>query len=542
MSDELIERANNARRLALMIVENRSGPALAAAIPHLHEAASLFASAGRPVRQAECLIDCARVHERLGQHREAASAYREALPLVEDESDLSLAIAAASGAGQALLALHDSEQATALFERAAALADQVNDHLRLAQVRLDLARCLLARGEAAAARSIATAALATFSAYRQTQQRAVCLERLAEAAFQAGDPAEGARLYREAAEQLHELGRIAEADAVLARWADVERDRAAYDNALRIDRERIARHEASGNRALLAQAFLHLGLIEAKRRDQAAALAAFQRARALWEALEDQSSMARADYHIAAALIALGERDDARQRLEQAAALAAAARDHRTEAEALASLVAVLRAAGDEAGTAATVQRWVEALRASGDREQEIAALGELAELGRRTGRLDRAEEALREVIALCQGDPQRYRVQLVDAHHHLGVLMARRGDLAGGLEQLQRALALLGEIPAYALRAHLRYRIGNCLLRLGRAREAQEQLQEALAACPDDKLRARILVDLGNAQALLGQEESAIDFFEQAARVAEQQGDVRATQIIRRQSGALKR
>ena len=39
-----------------------------------------------------------------------------------------------------------------------------------------------------------------------------------------------------------------------------------------------------------------------------------------------------------------------------------------------------------------------------------------------------------------------------------------------------------------------------------------------------------------------IGQEDEAIDLFEQAAKVAEKQGDVRATQMIRRQAGGLKK
>ena len=147
---------------------------------------------------------------------------------------------------------------------------------------------------------------------------------------------------------------------------------------------------------------------------------------------------------------------------------------------------------------------------------------------------------ALRELIAACTD--QAHRNQRIDAHHNLGVLIARRGDLAGGLDHLVQALGLLGEDPAHAVRAQLLYRIGNLQLRLDRPAAALRSLQGALAANPDEKLRPRILVDLGNAQAQLGQEDEAIDLFEQAAKVAEKQGDVRATQMIRRQAGGLKK
>jgi len=186
------------------------------------------------------------------------------------------------------------------------------------------------------------------------------------------------------------------------------------------------------------------------------------------------------------------------------------------------------------------LRRWADVLRRSGDRAHEIQALGELAEVGRQTGEFTHAEQALRDLIAAC-GDPA-HRSQLIDAHHHLGVMMTRRGDLDGGVDHLRRALTLLGELPAYALRAQLLYRIGNIELRQNHAAKALLLLQQALAANPDEKLRPRILVDLGNAQAQLGQEDVALELFEQAAKVAEKQGDMRATTIIRRAASGLRK
>ena len=119
---------------------------------------------------------------------------------------------------------------------------------------------------------------------------------------------------------------------------------------------------------------------------------------------------------------------------------------------------------------------------------------------------------------------------------------MVRRGDLDGGRDHLTQALLLLGDLPAYATRAQLQYRIGNIALRQQDGATALACLQSALAANPDEKLRPRILVDLGNAQVMLGQEDLAIGLFEQAAKVAEKQGDMRATQIIRRGAGGLKK
>ena len=539
MSD-IEDRANDARRLGLMIVESRAGQALAAAIPHFREAADLFGHEQRAVRRAECLIDLGRVQVRLGHPMDGAQVFAEALALVEDEGDLTQAIIAASEGGLALLAHRDHDPALSMLRRAEALADKANDHLQLAQVRHDLALCHIARGDAALASQAAQAALTTFTSFRKALQSAACQERLAEAAALAGDAGETAKHYAAAAAHMVELARHADADSVFARWADYERDRGAFDEAIRLDRERIASHEATGNRGLQSHALLHLGLVLAKRQDHGESLATFRRALTLCGSANDRAGEAQANYHIGASLVRNGDAVEGLRRLQMAAELASEGGDQRTEEEALAAVVRQCRASKDNAAAMIYLRRWAEALRRRGDRVQEIHALGELAEVGRQTGDLAHAEQALRDLIAAC-GDPA-HRSQLIDAHHHLGVLMVKRGDLVGGLDHLRCALTLLSDLPAWALRAQLLYRIGNIELRQNHAPAALTHLQQALAANPDEKLRPRILVDLGNAQALLGQEDIALELFEQAAKVAEKQGDMRATMIIRRGAGGLKK
>ncbi len=534
------DRANDARRLGLMIVERSTGQALAGAVPHLREAADLFAHEQRMVRKAECLIDLGRVHRRLGQLDDAAAVFAEALALVEDESDLTQAIIAASEAGLALLAGGGHDAALIMLQRAEALADKANDHLQLAQVRHDLAVCHIARRDAVAARQAALAALATFTAFRKALQRAACEERVAEAAVIAGETTEAATRYAAAAALMVEMARHSDADGVFSRWADFERDRGAFDEALAIHRERVSRHESTGNRGLQSHALLHLGMVLSKRQDHGEALATFRRSLALCESSEDRLGMAQADFHIGAALVRMGDGVEGLRRLMLAAELAAECGDHHLEDEALAAIVRQQRTAGDNSGAMLNLKRWSEVLRRTGDREHEIQALGELAEVGRKTGDWAHAEQALRDLIAACSDS--KHRSQLIDAHHHLGVLMVRRGDLDGGGDHLRQALTLLGDLPAYATRAQLQYRIGNIALRKNDGAAALEYLQAALASNPDEKLRPRILVDLGNAQAMLGQEDLAIDLFEQAARVAEKQGDMRATQMIRRGAGGLRK
>ena len=69
-------------------------------------------------------------------------------------------------------------------------------------------------------------------------------------------------------------------------------------------------------------------------------------------------------------------------------------------------------------------------------------------------------------------------------------------------------------------------------------APKALEQFQRALdlyTYFEDDQSKARVLVGLGNANNLLGNSEDARSLLEEAAKLCESQGDMRATMIIRR-------
>jgi hypothetical protein len=84
---------------------------------------------------------------------------------------------------------------------------------------------------------------------------------------------------------------------------------------------------------------------------------------------------------------------------------------------------------------------------------------------------------------------------------------------------------------------------MGISALHLVESHTALEYLQESLAIyteLKDDKARARLLVDVGNAQVALGNKVDAKELFEEAADMCEGQGDLRATTIIRKASKGL--
>ena len=143
------------------------------------------------------------------------------------------------------------------------------------------------------------------------------------------------------------------------------------------------------------------------------------------------------------------------------------------------------------------------------------------------------------------RGDvPQRPRVLIVDdadgMRAYLAALFEARGFEVDTCEDGRRALALLEKCkddPTVEARLpQIVYQYANSLLQLGRSDEALERFNEALQADPDNvRSRARALVGIGNAHHHLGNEGLAKEFFDQAASLCEEQGDLRATKIIRR-------
>ena len=149
------------------------------------------------------------------------------------------------------------------------------------------------------------------------------------------------------------------------------------------------------------------------------------------------------------------------------------------------------------------------------------------------------AENHLARLVQVCvhaEDRPQRFR-----ALHGLGTVLAKRGAHEEAFKHFREALAGFSDQPS--MRARILHQMGISALNLVESHSALEYLQESLAIyteLKDDKARARLLVDVGNAQVALGNKDDAKDLFEEAADMCENQGDLRATTIIRKATKGL--
>lgn len=546
MGEDLAAKAHNERRLALLIMENRSGAALAGAVPHLRAAIEAWEKAGWSSRKAECLMDLGRLHAKRGHHGEAADAYIEASRIYESSKDLAQACDAAAGAGIALLEARQLDKARRYTKRAVDIASDLNDHIRIAHAQLDHARVLIARGEAQAAIQAATKALGIFTDYRQGTQRARCIEELAGAHALANEHDAAAERYQEAVEINLELGRAFEATETLSRWANMESERGNHERAIEILERCVSIARRSSKDALLAQSQRLLGMAHARRGSLDDAVDCYQSSLDLCRHVDDSEGVARTLYLMGSVHAQAGDDATALEEFDEALVQAERCGILKIKERILAAVAKLHRRAGDHDQALAVMHKWIDVLADLGDRLERLHVLGTIAQVHEERGAYEEAEAHLRRLISVCtQSCDEDERLY---AHHALAVLLAKLGQHIEAISHFEEAAE--GYVRRASERheaesdlARLRYQWGNSLLHLNRPREAIEQFAASAAyydSIGDQRARARGLVGIGNAHSLLEDMAEAKKLFDEAAQLCEEQGDMRATTIIRKATSGM--
>jgi tetratricopeptide (TPR) repeat protein len=255
--------------------------------------------------------------------------------------------------------------------------------------------------------------------------------------------------------------------------------------------------------------------------------------------VKDHDGISRSLYLLGAAEANAQRGDFALVYLERSLASAKDSGNLQHQEQALSAIASLHRQLNKNDKALQVMQEWVQVLAKLGDRGDQLRVLGSIAELHQEMGALAEAEAHLVRLMQVCthpQDQPQRYR-----ALHGLGTLLARRGQHQEAFKHLKDALPGFTDQPL--VRARILHQMGLSALAQNEAKTALEYLQESLAIYSehkDDKARARLLVDVGNAQVALGHKDDAKDLFEEAAEMCENQGDLRATTIIRKATKAL--
>ena len=542
-ASQIQDQAQSERRLGLLIFENKDGAALAAGIPHFTTAIAAWRQLAWPSRVAEVQLDLARLHAKAQHHAACAAVASEAMHTFAGEGD-ERAIDAAVLAASALLVVSRPTEALAALRRGAEIADQRNDHLRMAVVQLELARAQLAVGDAGEALSEVAKARATFLAFRKQIDVARCAEVAADAQTVAGDTAAAAAAYETAIGIHQELGRPVEASEVLGRFADWHRDHGDLAQAEAVLERALTLQTQTGKTLLVAHTLCRLGSLHAKRGDAVRAIDRYQRSLELCRSLGDHDGISRALYLLGASDIRAGQVDQGLARLQESLAVAEAANLPALREPVLAAIARVHRSRGEHDAALAVMQRWVAVLKAQGDRTDALQVLGQIAEIYQDKGAWTEAEAHLQRLVAVTGGPADR------DLHarclRQLAVAEVRRGAFPDARAHLAEALAaLVDAVPE--TRAALLAQLGHVALQQVAAGSgdqtaiiivAEEHLRQAETIWReqgDESALARVLVDLGNARHLLGQDAAAEAAFAEAAELCEKRGDLRATQRIRR-------
>jgi tetratricopeptide (TPR) repeat protein len=541
--EAMADQAREERRLGLLILENKTGAALDAGVPHFRRCAELWEKAGSPARRAEVLVDLGKLFSKAGNHADGVKVLVEALKALEFANEQRLALDAATRAGQACLMLRGGDDnGVRLLKRALQIAQDLNDHVQIGMCQLDLAQGLIQRkgnGDAAEAIQHSDRALKVFVSFRKGPLRAQTHECKAAAYALLGDFAASASEYEASVTLSSELARSYDATETIARWAEMERRHGNFEQAIALHQRCIATHKQTDNKALLAQSLRRLGLVHVKCEAYAEAIACYLQSLDLCEVVKDHDGLSRSLYLLGAAEANAQHADLAFTYLNRSLAAATASNNLQHQEQALSAIASLHRQLGDNDNALTVMQQWVQLLAKLGERSDQIRVLGSIAELHQEMGALAEAEAHLQRLVRVCthpEDQPQRSR-----ALHGLGTTLARRGAHPEAFAYFREALPGFSDQPI--VRARILHQMGISALHLVESHTALEYLQESLAIyteLKDDKARARLLVDVGNAQVALGNKVDAKELFEEAADMCEGQGDLRATTIIRKASKGL--
>lgn len=547
--EEWEARALNERRLGLLILENKAGPELANGATHLRNAAEAFEKAGWKDRRAECLVQLGKLQAKRKHHLEAADAYVEALRFFATGSDRTRACDAAKGAASNYGNANDLEPATRYAKQAVDIATELNDHLRIAETNQVLGRILIAQGEHDAAIAAVDKALKIFIDYRKGIEQAVCRELLGAAHHRQGDYAGAAEHYEAGIAKYEELARRFDAHHVLSRWAESETKAGRYDEALTLLERLERQHRDNNANEMVAQVLRLKATNFLKKKAIEESIDALQQADDICAGLDDATGRARCHYMLGSVFLELGDTDRAVDRYTDALGYAELQDNAKITERILAAVAKVQRQAGKKEEALATMHRWVKVLKQLGQRSEQLRVLGTMAKTHMDVGADDEAEAHFRRLLSVCQ-QPEDLGERLY-AEHGLATILIKKGEPEEARPHLENAVEGYSTaardrhskiVPPLPLN-HLHYQLGNLLMDLEAEEEALVHLEfarynyDTAEQLSDEEQHhlARVMVALGNAHSRLGDGEQAKSLFQEAARLCEEQGDLRATMIIRR-------
>ena len=273
----------------------------------------------------------------------------------------------------------------------------------------------------------------------------------------------------------------------------------AYDRSNQTEKAILSYTEAARHGPSYAAAFLRLGTLHARKRNQPGAAAAFDNAQRLYAAAADKEGEAAVHYQRGRLFISLGKPQDARPELERSFALAREANNVYQQVQALQQLAVVQ----DDAAEAERLARSaVDLAQASGMNDQVAMGYITLATVFfTKQGKYDEAERNYEHALGIARSYKlRRYEAQALT---NLSGLRDKQGR-ADDAEQL------VVQAREFYLQGGYRREADQCAMLIARSRRRK------------------------------GDYEGALKIFEEQLRFAEQSGDMGQAGSLHQECGAV--
>jgi len=542
MSQELVDEAMDAYRLAQMLMAGKVGGAVSEAVPHLRRAADCWGRAQRSQQRAEVLMELGRLTQRSQDHITALDAFEEAVRIFRDLNQRKDAAEAGVAAGLSQKALGRPDLAVAYLERALAIHSEGGDQIDQAMTRMSLAAVHLDQREPHQSLAHYRAALPILTRHSKRAEVAHVHEMMAVAHQMGGDDAAAVTDFDTAITmKQQQLGDMRGAAKTMARLADLHRHRGRLDEALALYQRALDVHRLRNDQALIAQALGNLGTVHSLRGQHAIALDHYHQSLQMSTAAGERAAVAQTLYNIAGIQLELNHETEALTAMTQALAVCDEL-GSRTLAERILTVMADLHArSGDEIQADACRRRRVDVLIQLGDQVGLRVALDELIDRAVAREEWEGVIELEERLLATCDSDLTM--TERADHRLRQGTAASRLGDHRGAIDAFEPGLDAAEAASDDERLARMLRHLGASELQIGASADALAHYQRALGihrTRSESKPAAIALVGVGNAYAQLGRNAEAREALDEAAEIHSSLGDDRGTAAIRKATNSL--
>ena len=270
--------------------------------------------------------------------------------------------------------------------------------------------------------------------------------------------------------------------------SEVLRYRGKGDQAIEMHWLAFAESRAIRNRALESESWSGLGHVfhETGRLDEA--LAAYENALDIAQAIDDLGNVGTCLENIAVVHTELGNIETALKMHERGLSIHRALGRRSAEARALSNLAVLLQSQGQYGDADRLYREALAATREIGDRRVEGIVLSNLGKIHHEADRMEEARACYEQAHAILEevGDRRFSAISLAT----LASLHDATGHYVEAVEQFDRAISVLRQVGDRRWEAVLQAHIGPSLVQVGRWQDAEQRYRDALAMARDVKDR----------------------------------------------------